>query len=90
MSLQIPSCLWERYKIIQKGLKNCTSKIREFQSDEYVELSGTDGEPIEFEWNLFPGFTSFENLREIQKDLKARQMHPEQFEGKNSVHVDVQ
>ena len=51
------------------------SQIREFQqSNEYAELSGIDGEPNEFEWTIFPGFTSIEILREIHKDLKARQI----------------
>ena len=39
---------------------------------EYAELSGIDGEPIEFEWNIFSGFTSIEILRKIQEDLEAR------------------
>ena len=58
-------------------------QIREFQrSNEYAELYGIDGEPFEFEWNIFPGFTSIEIFRQIQKDLKTRQMNPEQFEGR--------
>ena len=58
------------------------SQIKEFQeSNEYAELSGIDGEPIEFEWNVFPGFAKIEILGETVKDLNARQMNPEQFEG---------
>ena len=41
-----------------------------------------DGEPIEIEWNIFPGFTSIEKLWHIQKNLNARQIHPDQFEGR--------
>ena len=34
------------------------SQMKEFQqSNEYAELSGIDVEPIELEWNIFPGFT---------------------------------
>ena len=33
------------------------------QSNEYAEMSGLDGKPIEFEWNIFPGFTSIEILK---------------------------
>ena len=36
------------------------------------------------------GFTSIEILRQIQKDLSARQIHPELFEGIDSIHVSVQ
>ena len=58
------------------------SQIKEFQeSNEYAELSGIDGETIEFEWNVFPGFAKIEILGEIVKDLNARQINPEQFEG---------
>ena len=32
------------------------------QSNEYAELSGIDGEPIQFEGDIFPGFTSIEIL----------------------------
>ena len=56
-------------------------QISEFQqSNEYAELSEVDGESIEFEWNIFPGFTSIEILRQIQKDLKNRQITREQLE----------
>ena len=70
------------------------SQIKEFQeSNEYAELSRIDGEPIEFEWNVFTGFAKIEILRETVKDVNARQINPEQFEGlilSNSIHVDVQ
>ena len=70
------------------------SQIKEFQeSNEYAELSGIDGEPIEFEWNVFPGFAKIEILGETVKGANARQINPEQFEGlilSNSIHVDVQ
>ena len=32
------------------------------------ELLGTDGEAIEFEWTIFPGFSSLQILQEIQRD----------------------
>ena len=58
------------------------SQIREFQqSNEYAELSGMDGEPMEFKWKIFPGFTTIAIPRKIQEDLEARQIIPEQHEG---------
>ena len=58
------------------------SQTTEFQqSNEYAELSGIDGERIEFEGNIFPGFTTIEILGEIQKDLNARPVNSEQIEG---------
>ena len=33
-------------------------QVEEFKmSASYKELTGIGGEPIEFEWNIFPGFT---------------------------------
>ena len=49
---------------------------------EDAVLSGIDGEPKEFEWNISPGFTSIEIPRHIQSDLKARRRNPDQFEGR--------
>ena len=55
-------------------------QISVFQRDkEYAELSGIDGEPIEFAWDIYPGFTPIEILRQIWKNLKARQTNPVEF-----------
>ena len=45
-------------------------------------MSGIDGEPIEFEWNIFPWFTLIEILRHIQESLKVRPINPDQFQGR--------
>ena len=59
------------------------SQLEEFrQSNSYKELLGTDGEPIEFEWNIFPGLTSLGILQKIQKDLKDQNVEPENCEGR--------
>ena len=50
------------------------------QTDSYRELFGFDGEPIEFEWNVFPGLTSLEDLRKMQKDLQEQNIEPDNFE----------
>ena len=53
------------------------NQVKEFrQSNSYRELLGIYGEPIEFQWNIFPGFTSLE----IQEDLQDRDIEPEEFE----------
>ena len=44
---------------------------------------GLDGEPIEFEWTIFPGFSLFSLLREIQNDLKTTNIKPEDFKDRN-------
>ena len=56
------------------------SQVSEFQvyspTDEFL---GVGGEALEFEWNIFPGFTTLQILREIQNDLQNENKSPEQF-----------
>ena len=40
---------------------------------------GIDGEAIEFEWNIFPGFTKLQIIQQIQNDLQSENTTPEQF-----------
>ena len=55
-------------------------QVEEFKmSPSYKELLGTDGAAIEFEWNIFPGFTSLQILQEIQNDLRKRNVEHEKF-----------
>ena len=50
-------------------------------SSQYRTLDTIDGEPMEFEWNIFPGFTTLELVREVQK-LMSKMGEPEQFQGR--------
>ena len=44
----------------------------------YRELFGIDGEPIEFEWNIFPGHVSLEIFRKInQKNVQDQDTEPD-------------
>ena len=38
-----------------------------------------DGEPIEFERNIFPGFSSLRILQKVQRDLEERNIEAEKF-----------
>ena len=49
-------------------------------SSQYRTLDTVDGEPMEFEWNIFPGSTTLELVREVQK-LMSKMGEPEQFQG---------
>ena len=49
-------------------------------SSQYRTLDTVDGEPMEFEWNVFPGSTTLELVREVQK-LMSKMGEPEQFQG---------
>ena len=43
------------------------------------DFLGIDGEAMELEWNLFPGFTTLQNLEQIQNDLQSENTAPEQL-----------
>ena len=43
------------------------------------DAAGLDGEPIDFEWKKFQGFTTLTILREIQKDLARKKIEPDNF-----------
>ena len=42
----------------------------------FQQVLGIDGEAIEFEGDLFPGFTSLQILQKIQGDLQERNIEP--------------
>ena len=50
-------------------------------SSEYRALDTSDGEPMEFEWNIFPGFTTLQLVREVQEFLSQMSIQPEDFTG---------
>ena len=51
-------------------------------SPEYRALDKIDGEPMEFEWNIFPGFTTLQLVREVQEFLSRLSVEPENFIGR--------
>ena len=64
-------------------------QVEEFKmSASYKELLVFDGEPIEFEWNILPGFSSLQLLQKIQNDLRERNIEPENRP--DHLHVNVQ
>ena len=44
----------------------------------FRELQGLDGEPIEVEWKIFPGFSALQLLHTIQKDLEGNRIKPDE------------
>ena len=56
------------------------NKIKWYLETRYLkDLSRMDGEPMEFEWKIFTGFTTMGILEEIQKLMIELQCEPEQF-----------
>ena len=51
-------------------------------SSQCRELDRIDGEPMEFEWTNFRGFTALQILAEIQNMMTETQCEPEQFPGR--------
>ena len=51
-------------------------------SPEYSTLDIIDGEPIEFEWNIFPGFTTLQLSHKVQELLLRLSVTPENFSGR--------
>ena len=51
-------------------------------SPEYRTLDRIDGEPIEFEWNIFPGFTTLQLSHKVQELLLRLSVTPENFTGR--------
>ena len=50
-------------------------------SPQYRTLDTIDGEPMEFEWNIFPGFTTLQLVQEVQQFMK-KMGEPEQPQGR--------
>ena len=51
-------------------------------SSQYRKLDTNDREPMEFEWNMFPGFTTLQLVREVQKFMSKMGDPPEQCKGR--------
>ena len=72
-------------KIFENTQSNdaCEQRLGWFKtSPKYRALDRIDGEPMEFEWNIFPGFTTLQLSQEV-KDLVLRLGEtPENFTGR--------
>ena len=51
-------------------------------SSQYRALDTVDGEPMEFEWNIFQGFTTLQLCNKVQKFLSKMRIQPEEFTGR--------
>ena len=48
-------------------------------SPQYRALYTIDGEPMEFQWNIFPGFTTLQLCSKVQEFLSKMSKQPEEF-----------
>ena len=51
-------------------------------SQEYRDLDRIDGEPLEFEWNIFPGYNTLQLSQEVKSLLLRLDETPENFTGR--------
>ena len=59
-------------------------------SQNYRNFDRIDGEPMEFEWNIFPGFSTLQLSEKVKRLLYRLGENTIKFHMKNSIHVDVQ
>ena len=59
-------------------------------SPQYRTLDAIDGEPMEFEWNIFPGFTTLQLSQEVQEFLSKNERKARRIHRTDHLHVDVQ
>ena len=71
--LQHPEC--------NEAWKNSVAGVRAERS--YRDCEDVSGEPTEFEWNIFPGFTSLQLCDKISNLLSSLGQSPETFTGRN-------
>ena len=72
-------------KMNENPQSNCAleDRLTWFKSSSaYRALDNIDGEPMEFEWNIFPGFTTLQLVREVQEFLSKLSVQPEDFTGR--------
>ena len=50
-------------------------------SPEYRALDSIDGEPMEFEWNIFPGFTTLQLCNKVH-EFVSKMTDPSEFKGR--------
>ena len=59
------------------------SKIQWYSDNDYFkDLNRIDGQPIELEWKIFPGFTTMGILNQIQHMMEELQCDPADFKGR--------
>ena len=59
-------------------------------SQSYRDCDGISGEPTEFEWNIFPGFTTLQLCGKVTDLHEQIRRNTRNFHRKNSIYVDVQ
>ena len=68
---------------IMNATKRGRTELQEYEPREATEIfEDVSGEPTEFEWNIFPGFTSLQLCDKISDLLSSVGQTPESFTGR--------
>ena len=68
--------------------KNRIARVKSVRS--YRDFDGINGESAEFEWNIFPGFTTLHLCVQNQRSTERLGTNTRNFHRKNSICVNVQ
>ena len=80
---QILYCVWERWTRTHNQILHGEDRLMWFRSSsEYKAFDTIDGEPMEFEWNIFQGFTTLQFWNKDQEFLSKMSEEPEEFTGR--------
>ena len=80
-------------KILDKPQSNdaCEQRLGWLKSSQkYRNFDRIDGEPMEFEWNIFPRHNTLQLNEEVKRLLLRLDETPEKFHRKNHIYVAVQ
>ena len=58
-------------------------------SPQYKTLDTIDGEPMEFEWIMYPGFTKLQLIIKVH-EFVTKMRDPSEIKRTNHLHADVQ
>ena len=76
------SVLW-LVKMGDNPVESWRKQTQWYSANNYLsELNRIDGQPMEFEWKIFPGCTTVAILNEIQQMIEELQFEPENFTGR--------
>ena len=75
-------------KMGDNPIESWKKQIQWYSNNLLKDISRIDGKPIEFEWKIFPGFTTAGILKEIQRMMCELQYDPADFNDRN-IFVDA-
>ena len=90
MYFQILCYVSAKFFNILNATKLGRTELQESDPRKATEIMRTSVESLEFEWNIFPGFTTLQLCDRISYLLSSLGQSPENFHRKDSVHVNVQ